>query len=413
VRTRTLLPIALSALAVGSLPVAVSAGEIQAALEEPANGLFLSGLGKLQGWAFSSVALDRIEFYLDGDYLFNVPGGATRQDVANQFPGSPNAAFSGFAAGLNYNILGTGPHTIGVKVVDVDGDTWEQSVNITVDYFTDDGFTTDVSLNGAVVSGSGNTITIENFGVEGEQFDLSLNWQTPIQSFGYSSLAAAAGGGGGGGGGSTGECVTLPIPANGSRVVWSISGTSSGTSVSGTVDTTYTSVSETSATTQTDSTTSGGGVSSTSDTTTVQTYSVQTNGQGIPDLYVSQIKVNGSASAGGFNQSINSTISFSPAKLFGPWRKFCEGYTWQAPSVQQTVTGAGTSNTPVDNGEVISINESVTVPAGTFTTVHRRVTQVGGSVTDAWFDVESGHEVKQVSTTGGDTTTSVATTLDP
>ncbi len=92
-----------------------------------------------------------------------------------------------------------------------------------------------------------------------------------------------------------------------------------------------------------------------------------------------------------------------PAKVSGPSATWCEGATWMAPSVNVTTEvdddPPEQSSSPTEEGEVHSITEVISVPAGTFTTVWYTVTTTSGdragSTNTLWLDVESGLPVKQ------------------
>lgn len=121
--------------------------------------------------------------------------------------------------------------------------------------------------------------------------------------------------------------------------------------------------------------------------------------------------------------------SYSPALLTGPWTTWCPGVTWNAPSVQMTVTdpfyGGSVSQTAPETGEVVAVEEplilSISTAPGlepapvTFRTVHRKTTRPEGSgtsTTEAWISMEHGIVVKQVTTgASGASSTSVLTAL--
>ena len=104
------------------------------------------------------------------------------------------------------------------------------------------------------------------------------------------------------------------------------------------------------------------------------------------------------------NTTVEDTITtFNPAKVVGPSSRWCQGETWMAPSVSVTTQVNNgppeQAMTPTEEGVVHSINETVTVPAGTFNAVHYTVTITSGggsgSTVSVWLDAETGVEVKQ------------------
>jgi hypothetical protein len=76
-------------------------------------------------------------------------------------------------------------------------------------------------------------------------------------------------------------------------------------------------------------------------------------------------------------------IDFVPSLIAGPAAGWCAGATWNVPPSTETITtktAFGTQTqiqtTAASTGEVLAVNESITVPAGTFRTVKYRGTIV-------------------------------------
>ena len=206
----------------------------------------------------------------------------------------------------------------------------------------------------------------------------------------YATSSAGNGGSGGGGNtGGNGNCVNISLPASGTRQTFNVS--ANGAAV-GTVNTTYNSIGDTQSNTTTHSELSTQGISTVTDSTEVQKYEITAN-----KIYVSSVEVSGTSTVAGFSIPVSSTITNTPAQLLGPAKVYCEGETWTAPSVSQSVVANGfntTSQTEVSNGKVVSINESVTVPAGTFTTVRMERTESSGK-TIHWLGTSNGLTIKQ------------------
>lgn len=77
--------------------------------------------------------------------------------------------------------------------------------------------------------------------------------------------------------------------------------------------------------------------------------------------------------AAGFNFTIETDIDFVPSMVLGPAGGWCQGAKWTVPATTETIrvnSIAGqqitTQTTIAYEGEVLSVNESVTTPAGTF-----------------------------------------------
>lgn len=103
----------------------------------------------------------------------------------------------------------------------------------------------------------------------------------------------------------------------------------------------------------------------------------------------------------GTAEETKSTNSWSPALLTLPANKFCEGANWRAGKVSKTfISSTGQSSTRIEKvvftGEVLSINESTTVPAGTFKTVLIKLSdpELQWTVAQMWIDIATGLPVK-------------------
>ena len=55
-------------------------------LEEPVDGGTSSGVSNIRGWAVASDGIERIEVYFDDVFEFEVPYGASREDVEAVYP---------------------------------------------------------------------------------------------------------------------------------------------------------------------------------------------------------------------------------------------------------------------------------------------------------------------------------------
>jgi hypothetical protein len=213
------------------------------------------------------------------------------------------------------------------------------------------------------------------------------------------------GGGGGGSGNGGGEgnrilnagsasCLDLLFPSVGTVTVHS-----------GTVEvpeigeaqlsytTTYTEVTADSITTTVDQTiTANGETISTSSSTTTSFYEV------IDDwLFSTRVESEITTMVASITTTATSNITFDPSRFETPL-SICSGLSWFIASVTSNTTGtAGGFPIPDFSGptgdqiiEVVSLNESLTVPAGTFSTVHELYTNldlVGDPEerTDSWF----------------------------
>ncbi|MGV6852223.1 MAG: hypothetical protein ACWA5R_08600 [bacterium] len=161
------------------------AGEIHFELEAPIATDVQSGVANIRGWGFSSVDIDRVELYVDGDFITNIPIGAARPDVGQAFPSNASAALSGFSMVFNYGLLSQGGHTFRVDIVDADGAVRSASRDIDVASFNQ-GFITEadpLDFSQAVVSGSGHQLNVQNVILNQQTYNLVLVWREESQQF--------------------------------------------------------------------------------------------------------------------------------------------------------------------------------------------------------------------------------------
>lgn len=184
-----------------------------------------------------------------------------------------------------------------------------------------------------------------------------------------------------------GGCRTLSLPSAGKVFTLSIDALTGGVRATGTLITTILESTATRNKSLAIQSTSAPGIGTiTSTTTATSTYELLD----APAGYLSVAKVEQSSSVSGF--SITSTTTFSPAWVTGPALEWCEGETWVRPPVTQSTTSnvapTVTGPTATGNGQVLAVRESLTVPAGTFETVHYRMFYTGqGSQAGTWSEL--------------------------
>jgi hypothetical protein len=118
-----------------------------------------------------------------------------------------------------------------------------------------------------------------------------------------------------------------------------------------------------------------------------------------------------SSTATGFDAGgpFNNSMTYSPGAIGDPAFKACEGKTWTIPAVNATSKSAGGSFSTKTNAgtmRIIKINESVTVPAGTFNTVHY-IKTMGQVADEFWKSIDHGITVKRNSVQPGSVATEV------
>ena len=154
-------------------------------LEEPINGEIHGGVGNLRGWAVASEGIEKVEIFIDGEYAFDAPYGGARGDVGGAFPEVDDAGQSGFSLAYAYSSLTSGTHTITALAHTTVGTTKENAATFEVVKFKQ-AFINDpdaVDLTGTSCSVSTDDISVGNAQVEGDAYDVTLNWRTAEQGF--------------------------------------------------------------------------------------------------------------------------------------------------------------------------------------------------------------------------------------
>lgn len=110
------------------------------------------------------------------------------------------------------------------------------------------------------------------------------------------------------------------------------------------------------------------------------------------------IVLEGSSKLGPGGNPLDST-TFQPGLIAEPAFRACAGQSWQIPSVTATFKSGQTNtsaSTPAGTLKIVSIHESVTVPAGTFDTVH--YSRTSQATDEYWKSIEHGVVVKHTTT---------------
>ncbi|MDG1931435.1 MAG: hypothetical protein P8I86_02655 [Luminiphilus sp.] len=154
-------------------------------LEEPAVGLVHMGVGNLRGWAVSSAGIRKVEAFLDGEFLGEIPYGGARTDVGLAFPDIDGSDQSGFGMSFNYSGLSAGIHTIEVVAHSIDNKTASDSAQFETVRFDKEfiGAGEVINLNAAASVLTNDQIRVENISIAGEYYNLLLRWRTAEQGF--------------------------------------------------------------------------------------------------------------------------------------------------------------------------------------------------------------------------------------
>jgi hypothetical protein len=154
-------------------------------LEEPAVGLVHMGVGNLRGWAVSSAGIRKVEAFLDGEFLGEIPYGGARTDVGLAFPDIDGSDQSGFGMSFNYSGLSAGTHTIEVVAHSIDNKTASDSAQFETVRFDREfiGAGEVINLNAAASVLTNDQIRVENISIAGKYYNLLLRWRTAEQGF--------------------------------------------------------------------------------------------------------------------------------------------------------------------------------------------------------------------------------------
>ena len=158
---------------------------IQMNLEEPLASSIKSGVGMIRGWAVADEPIARIEVFLNEKYMFDIPHGDLRMDVASRFPEVENSQFSGFSVPFRYSGLAEGSHEIKVVVVDAFGNRRDRFSKFDVTRFEKSyiGASDSPRMTWSYASAYGDTITVSSVEVGGKAYTVKLQWQPQSQKF--------------------------------------------------------------------------------------------------------------------------------------------------------------------------------------------------------------------------------------
>ena len=159
--------------------------DLKVTLEEPIVGLVHMGVGNLRGWAVSSAGIRKVEAFLDGESLGEIPYGGVRSDVGLAFPDIDGSDQSGFGMSFNYSGLSAGTHTIEVVAHSIDNETASDSAQFEAVRFDKEfiGAGETIDLNAAASVLTNDQIRVENISIAGKSYNLLLRWRTAEQGF--------------------------------------------------------------------------------------------------------------------------------------------------------------------------------------------------------------------------------------
>ena len=156
-------------------------------IEEPEDGGTAAGISNLRGWALAASGIERLELFVDGAFVSEIPYGGIRSDVERAYPEVQDSLNSGFGQTINFNNMGSGQHSVTIRAISRDGELLEQQSSFIVEAITQTFLPPEEApdLTGATVSiASTDEITVRGLTLaDGSERDLVLKWSPARQDF--------------------------------------------------------------------------------------------------------------------------------------------------------------------------------------------------------------------------------------
>lgn len=172
---------------------AAETATITTTLENPVDQKAVSGISVVSGWTFpttSGATIGSVQLRVDGSPTIALPCCFARADVQKAFPDQPQALRSGFGSPLNFNLLSSGAHTIGVEVTDSAGGSLTTDVQVTAVKLGDSEFLDQFDLSSATASIiGGQTLVLDKLKVRDKatqqvrEIIADYAWQESCQCF--------------------------------------------------------------------------------------------------------------------------------------------------------------------------------------------------------------------------------------
>lgn len=185
------------------LTATTAQAQIEMVLETPAPSETVASVLFIRGWATAPAGIDRVELLINGSNplpgaatAFILPLGESRPDVAGLFPGFPGAENSGFNIGFFFtrNTFPIGNNLITVTAYDNAGNFRSITRSYLLDRFETsepNNFIRDLSklsLAAATTEIAGDAVLIRNAQIDGTAYDLTLRFNTTLQSFALAQI---------------------------------------------------------------------------------------------------------------------------------------------------------------------------------------------------------------------------------
>ena len=156
-------------------------------IEEPENGGTAAGISNLRGWALAASGIERLELFVDGTFVSEIPYGGIRRDVERAYPEVQDSLNSGFGQTVNFNNMGSGQHTVTIRAISRDGELLEQQSTFSVEAITQTFLPPEEApdLTDATVSiASTDEITVRRLKLaDDSERDVVLKWSPARQDF--------------------------------------------------------------------------------------------------------------------------------------------------------------------------------------------------------------------------------------
>lgn len=163
--------------------IAVSS-DIEISLGLPQQNMDVSGTATINGWAVSPDGISKVELYINGDYVTDIPFGEERKDVNNKFPAFPDSLNSGFSMRYLFSRLDDDTHYVSVRAYDLSGrySVITKAVN-TSSYAVGWAANNEVDLSTIVLDyASADSIILRHVDFKGIEHEVLLKWDQTIQN---------------------------------------------------------------------------------------------------------------------------------------------------------------------------------------------------------------------------------------
>jgi hypothetical protein len=167
---------------------------LMAALESPDDNRPVSGITLIRGWAFDTqdgVQISRVELWIDGEHVGDMPCCSGRGDVQAAFPEFPaaNTLNSGWGTAINWGLLSAGVHTVQAQVRNATSTTLRTGTcTVTVVKPGDFEFVDQFDLSAAQLRLGGNELLVQGVRVRDKatlqqrEIDASFAWFASSQT---------------------------------------------------------------------------------------------------------------------------------------------------------------------------------------------------------------------------------------